>query len=107
MSTREQAVIMGQAARSVAATLRTLREELCTRRGRRCSCSTEGYDYADGPWISPCVAHQAVNVQLDVLDELARRLGLDLAEVTSANEPELPRNREGKRGMFTGWPSAS
>jgi hypothetical protein len=84
--------------------IRTLRAELCARPARGCACHIEGTDYADGPWITPCVQHQAVNVQLDILDELARRLSLDLAEVTAANEPGLPRDRDGNRGMFTGWP---
>jgi hypothetical protein len=87
---------------TVQAVIRTLRAELCAR-PERCACGPEGHEYADGPWISPCVHHQAVNVQLDILDELAARLGIE--PVTAANEPELPRDREGKRGMFTGWPA--
>lgn len=83
-------------------TIRELREELCTRKGR-CSCGPEP-GYADSA-STPCCRHQAVNVQLDILDELAARLGI--APVTAANEPELPRDRDGKRGMFTGWPPAS
>jgi len=88
-------------AADLADVMRGLRAELC-QRDRRCACGPEpGYD---SRLSTPCCHHQAVSVQLDVLDELARRLGLDLAQVIAANEPELSRDRDGNRGMFTGWP---
>ncbi len=102
MSKREHAIITanvaeatlefvyGQTARNVAAAVRGLREELCTR-DRQCVCGT----WEDIP--GPCCHHIAVNAQLDVLDRLAVRLGLGQAEVTAPNEPVIRRGT--LRGM--------